>query len=592
MEERKINIDREPITSAEIATRKDFQNVLSGAAPPAITGGKPPFYKTGWFGTTVAGIAIVVTTTLATVMLNEEDPSKEQLAITNNGPVEDPLSYDEDTPCVTSLLEEQDVKYASYIVNADEGGTITHTTGSELNIPQHAFIDVNGNEISGDVEIKYREFHDQLDILFSGIPMTYDSAGTTYNFESAGMMEIQGYQNGIPVYIKPAQPLEVSMHSENPSPVFNIYNLDEGNEKWDYIGKDEIIVQEPEDGLAANLTMEEIWKKPEIIESQNLIEKLADETDAKLGEHEVAKKSVEQWTKKEPAKPNKFNPKNNKFDLDVDPKQFPELTVYESVKFEVPSTDKSFTPDVYQINWPEAVITEKVKGKIYNLELTNGNDVRNFDVYPVFEGAGYTQAMQVFNSKFETYNAQLQKRIKIQTEKNELYQTKLKEWEKARAEQAVLVAQYQAETGFNGGGEDGQPKQRVSTRTKIARVFAVFTFGIWNADCTIPAKPKGQKVMARFVDERSEPVLLSHVQLIERSRNSVYNIASTEFDKLKWDPNEDNVFVGVTPTGRVGYVNSEYIKAIPEGEKRHTFKLKMLDGRRIAPEELRRQINI
>jgi len=49
MEERKINIDREPITSAEIATRKDFQNVLSGANPPITIGVKPPFYKTGWF---------------------------------------------------------------------------------------------------------------------------------------------------------------------------------------------------------------------------------------------------------------------------------------------------------------------------------------------------------------------------------------------------------------------------------------------------------------------------------------------------------------------------------------------------------------
>jgi hypothetical protein len=591
MEERKINIDREPITSAEIATRKDFQNVLSGATPPGITGGKPPFYKTGWFGTTVAGIAIVVTTTLATIMLSEEDPLKDHV-LTNNGPFEDPIAYNEDTPCVTSLLEEQDVKYASYVVNADEGGTITHTTGSELNIPQHAFIDVNGDEVSGDIEIRYREFHDQLDILFSGIPMTYDSAGTTYNFESAGMLEIQGYQNGTPVYIKPEQPLEVRMQSNNPSPVFNLYNLDEGNEKWDYIGKDKIVIQEPEDGLADNLSMDEIMKKPELVKSQSKIDVLADETDVKLGEHQVSQKSVEQWTKKEPSKPNKINPNNNKFDLDVDAKQFPELTVYENVKFEVPSSDKSFTPDVYSINWPEAEVTEKEKGKIYNLKLTNGSDVRNFDVYPVFEGASYTQAMQIFNSKFEKYNQQLQKRTKLEKEKKALYQSKLSEWEKARAEQAILVAQYRSETGFNGGGEDGKPKERVSTRTKIARVFAVFTFGIWNADCTIPARPKGQKVMAKFVDERSEPVLLSHIQLIERSRNSVYNIASTEFDKLKWDPSEDNVFVGVTPTGRVGYVNSEYIKSIPEGEKRHTFKLKMLDGRSMSPEELRRQINI
>ncbi|MBL4705257.1 MAG: hypothetical protein JKY54_12100 [Flavobacteriales bacterium] len=592
MEERKINIDREPITSAEIATRKDFQNVLSGANPPITIGVKPPFYKTGWFATTIAGVAIVVTTTLATVMLDSEEIPQETMLTASSVPIDDELSYQEDTPCVNPMIKEQDVKFSSYTLLAEEGGSITHPSGSELTVPKFAFVDADGNEISGEIEIKYREFHDQLDILFSGIPMHYDSAGTTYNFESAGMLEVRGFQNRVPIFIKPEEPLEVSMQSSNSSPTFNIYNLDEEGRKWDYIGKDKIIVQEPEDGLTANLTMEEIMLKPDVIESQEKIEILAIEVDQAIGEQQQANKKVVSWQKREPLQPRKVNPSNYNFDLSVDPAEFPEISVYKNVKFEVSPNDKTFTPEVYNIKWSDAEITEKIKGKTYNLTLRKGSDIRTFEVYPAFEGDNYTAAIQVFQNKFDSYNSQLKIRKQVESEKKAIYDAKLVQWEKAREKQAVLFAQYSNDTKYLGGEENDKAKQRVSTRTKIARVFAIVTFGIWNADCTIPARPSGQKVMASFVDDNLDPILLSNVQLIERSRNAVYNFPNTQFAKLKWDPKENNVIVAVTHSGRVGYCDATYMKSIPKSEKKHTFKLKMLDGRRLSPQELRSQINI
>lgn len=57
---RKINIDRPNLSSQEIASRQDFSSLMKQL--PKVT--KPPFYKTGWFITTlasVAGIAVITT---------------------------------------------------------------------------------------------------------------------------------------------------------------------------------------------------------------------------------------------------------------------------------------------------------------------------------------------------------------------------------------------------------------------------------------------------------------------------------------------------------------------------------------------------
>ena len=56
---KKINIDRAPINGEEIASRMNFNQLLTNF-PGYI---KLPFYKTGWFITTVASVAVLVTTT-------------------------------------------------------------------------------------------------------------------------------------------------------------------------------------------------------------------------------------------------------------------------------------------------------------------------------------------------------------------------------------------------------------------------------------------------------------------------------------------------------------------------------------------------
>ncbi len=68
--------------------------------------------------------------------------------------------------------------------------------GSCLHIPKNSFIDKNGNTISEQVKLSYKEYRNSADMAFSGIKMTYWRGSQEYNFNSAGMFELQGFSNG------------------------------------------------------------------------------------------------------------------------------------------------------------------------------------------------------------------------------------------------------------------------------------------------------------------------------------------------------------------------------------------------------------
>ena len=585
MEERKINIDREPLTSEEIATRKNFDTVLTGAKP--IT--KPPFYKTTWFNTIIGVAIVVVTTTVASILINgDEADSNNEASETNNQPLaEADFNYDDDTPCVNPPIKELDVEYSSYFVEAETGGEFVHPTGSIIKIPPMAFEDENGNELRGEIEIRYREFHDQLDILFSGIPMSYDSAGITYNFESAGMLEIQGFQNEQPINIQSDKAIEISLESNNPSPTFNVYYLDQKSGQWSNEGKDEIIEKNSKD-LIASLTEEEYMQLPEIVECQNKIVRITTEKESAEQSLQEAIEQTDTKRKEKPLEPKKVNEKNYSFDLAVDPADFPELNNYKDVVFEVAPSEKTFTPEVFNIEWTDARISEKVEGETYNITLTKGKEVRVFEVYPALKGKSYDKAMLLFQDRFKGYEEELNSRLEFEAQREAEFQGKLKDLQDAKDLQRKLLVQYRLSIEeFNNNRPSGQ---KLSFRTKVSRVFSIMSFGIYNSDKTIAAKPNGQKTVASFTDQYGNPLLLENAQLIEMNTNAVYRYSSTEFEKLRWNPKEDNLLLALSTSGDLGFFDADYMRSIPPKTKEHTFKVNLFDASLMSRQELRNKL--
>lgn len=119
-------------------------------------------------------------------------------------------------------------------VNAREGTTVDLGNGGSLEFPDNAFVDENGNTVNGEVDVEWQEFHTLGDIMLSGIPMKYDSAGVQNDFVSGGMFTIHASQNGKSVEIAPSKKVGVNIASIQDTPCYNFYEMDEESGKWTY----------------------------------------------------------------------------------------------------------------------------------------------------------------------------------------------------------------------------------------------------------------------------------------------------------------------------------------------------------------------
>lgn len=108
--------------------------------------------------------------------------------------------------------------------------------GTEINIPKNAFVDKNGNKITGPVTISYSQYDDPLEIFLSGIPMKYDSAGVSTYFQSAGMFDISASVNGEEVFLDKGKEIEINFASNSTEDGFSLYNLDKASGEWSNVG--------------------------------------------------------------------------------------------------------------------------------------------------------------------------------------------------------------------------------------------------------------------------------------------------------------------------------------------------------------------
>lgn len=146
-----------------------------------------------------------------------------------------------------------------FSVNASQAKKIDLGNGGSLDFPANAFVDQDGKPVKGNVDVSWQEFHSLGDIMLSGIPMKYDSAGVKFDLVSGGMFTIKASQKGKPVEIAPAKTVNVSIASIQDTPCYNFYEMDESTGKWSYetTKEGEPIKTEPEkqEGKAAPLDL-------------------------------------------------------------------------------------------------------------------------------------------------------------------------------------------------------------------------------------------------------------------------------------------------------------------------------------------------
>lgn len=568
--EPKFNLDRPKITDEEINSNKDFGELVRKFKQQSIEKAKSDknFLKNkkATYSAIIAGVTVICTVTYFTVF--QKQPLKEnthEKTTTNTSTLKRTSDTKSKTVFIKPPVSKLNIPYKSYKLKSEQGGTITHQShptgmGSKIIIPEKAFVNKNGQEIIGDIEIKYREFHNQADIIASGIPMSYDSAGVTSHFESAGMFDIRGYQNDEPVFINPKKTITVEFASQHAADRYNIYELDTIAQNWKYISRDNSLLN-----TKNKISKETAYTNHHSSIGNNKIEELQKQIDAIPQKIELEKsaltKKVNQLQKPvEPLKPTKATAGRPKFELEVDYKEFPELTAFKNAVFEVGSENKNYKDNLTDITWSSAEISEgPKKGENYLLTLKLKNRTEKLVVYPTLSGADYEKAIDAYSKKFAYY--------KTLTAEREAKEQKLKE--EFEAKQAAYIAEQKklSEEQFRERlriQKEQEEKRLLASNTinnsaKVMRVFNISNFGIHNSDCPTQ-KPKGKTLNPVFLVNNGKTFITPNcTYLVSHSKNLVIAYSN---EPISFDPNDTYSLCILGTNGKLYYCTKETFSSL------------------------------
>lgn len=117
----------------------------------------------------------------------------------------------------------------------DEGGIIDLGFHAYLHLPADALVDEWGNPIDEPVKISYCPLSDPVDVYLSGVPMSYDSAGITETFRTAGMVRLEAETwSGKKVSLKRGQSMQLDMPTTQTTDDFNFYTFNEEQGGWSF----------------------------------------------------------------------------------------------------------------------------------------------------------------------------------------------------------------------------------------------------------------------------------------------------------------------------------------------------------------------
>lgn len=565
----KFNLDREPVTDEEINSRKDFGELVNKFKKQSIEKARSDVNflknKKVTYSAIIAGVAVVCTVTYFAVFKKEppKETANDKIITSQNQQTNSPDNK-QNKAFIAPPISKLNVPYTSYKVKAEQGATIKHKSNSKIIIPKKAFVDKQGQDIVGEVEIKYREFHNQADIIASGIPMNYDSAGVQSHLESAGMIDIKGYQNGEPVFINPKKQITVEFASEHKEDKYNMYELDTIAKNWTYISRDNSLLNKKQSLPAQPLKSKEIEKtdSPKAIELQKQIDAIPPKIEA---EKVTYTQKVNQLPKHiEPNKPAKAIAGRPQFQLDVNYKEFPELAAFKNAVFEVGSENKNYNSKLAEITWSSAEVSEgPQKGKNYLLTLKLRERVEKLIVYPALTGADYDKALKSYESKFAEYKTLAAKREADEKRLKEEFEAKqaayVAEQKKLNEEFIKEKIRWQREQQAR---QLSAVSQDFTSQAIVIRVFNISNFGIFNSDCP-NSLPSGASIDPVYVNNENK-ITPSTIYLICHNKNLVYNL---QYGKLKFNP-KDSYSLCLISNGKMYLCNKETFASIVNSKEK------------------------
>ncbi len=509
----KINVDRPQIKSEDIASKQNFNKVLNGYQKL-----KPPIFKNPWFYGAIGVASIAILFTIGSINLN---PDKHENNITLNN-----QELPEDTKCIHAPIENVNIDFKTFNINTTKEETINLPSGTIITIPKGSLI-LNSNETK--IEIKVREFNSKSESFIAGIPMDEKEGA----FESAGMIEIRAVDNERDVKINPLKPLKVNLNLTKNPENFQFWKLNEDKNKW--VTHKAIYSNE-------NATNKEQSQTNSIEINKNNLLKSIENTNSEIEKNKsglVILKSPERIDFHLPIT------ENQRFDLDFDTKEFPELEKFKGMEFEVSSKkayDKSFTKKTWN---DVSLLKEK---ETYFAVFSAKKDKFKIEVRPVLNGQKKEIAEKEFKKMYDSYSE-----TKLQLVQNEKELLIKKKEQQEKYDQLIKSLNAQNQTNINTVLDS---EIAITSLPKFKADFSVSEFGVYNCD-KVNSYPTSFKEEVHFSFFNNLPVeIISAFVFNEKKdirysygRNSVRPISSIGVHEK--DP---NTLVTIDKEGKMGYV--------------------------------------
>ncbi len=251
------------------------------------------------------------------------------------------------------VLENIDIESEEFVYKPGlKNNFISKKNGTELNLPLEAFVDKNGDKISEDVKITYKEIRSAAEIIALNIDMKYDSAGVSYNFQTAGMFDINAFVNGEKVFLEDGKEISITYDLKTDEN-YNFYRYDEEN--WIYKNSyEELEIPKTKKRAPKNLGL----------------------------------------------KPSKLNIDEDLImEIDINYNHIDEIKIYSDIiwKYAGAKTNNEVMKLMQRGIFKPALSKTSEKGK-YTLSFKKGKKNHNLFVSPVFSGKAFKKAMNNFNA--------------------------------------------------------------------------------------------------------------------------------------------------------------------------------------------------
>ncbi|HKK75613.1 MAG TPA: hypothetical protein VJ953_11115 [Saprospiraceae bacterium] len=553
-----FHFNEPPLDPDRIEQHKDFAALMKQYQAEQSKG-KSTGARVIWLGG-ITAIAAAIALLLIIRPFDQTVDTRELLAAQE--------AYFAEKELVSPPIPAADPAFIKQNISAESGGTYDLNAGLRMVIPERAFMDDRGREITGEVALEYREMHNPVDFFLSGVPMHFDSAGQRYQMESAGMIEVYGYQDGQAIQLAPGKTIRVELISsaffsaEHGVLDFDLFYLDTLQGRWlrSSLPLDQEINYRSENSNSADDT-------PDRQRQLGILAEAEAERIAQLEQQmPMPVRPQNQYTKPPSRASFELNPANLG-DLDEETRNILEDTDLSGAWWI--AENQAYDQRVLQVGWPEMKL-RYVADNLYEMSLIAGDSVVQLQIHPILIGPEQEEAQARYQAKLKSYQESLARWDA------QLLQNKQAIQDSFALARAALYAER---------GEESGP----SSLGKIVNRFEVDAFGVWNCDRLL--EPGVLKVLEKLEDQTGKVYENHTAYMVDGQKNTIYRFFAGDKTLLEV-PDSDQILIWILDEKeKIAFLPRRMNQAALTSTGLETLNLELEDSLIREPADLRVFLN-